>query len=121
MPSLSRSQSNLMPDSTWRRAIHGLGPYQSLALLLVPLGIVEPPKLAAVAIAGKRHWVSGSGMIVAAYAVSILLVERLFEIVKPKLLMLDWLARLWTRFVAFRRRVVSWFASWTTISEPKPD
>jgi hypothetical protein len=34
-----------MPESSWRRAINGLGPYQSLVLLLVPLGIVEPLKL----------------------------------------------------------------------------
>jgi hypothetical protein len=79
MPSLSRSQSGLMPESSWRRAIDRLGPY------------------------------------------SILLVERLFEMVKPKLLMFDWFAKAWTRFVVLRRRVVRWFASWTTTSEPKPD
>ena len=121
MPSLSRTQPGPMPESSWRRAIDRLGPYQSLALLLVPLGIVEPLKLVAVAVAGKGHWVTGTGMVVAAYAVSILLVERLFEVVKPKLLTLDWFTKAWTRFVVLRRRVVRWFASWTTISEPKPD
>ena len=118
MPSLSRSQSGLMPESSWRRAIDRLGPYQSLALLLVPLGIIEPLKLVAV---GKGPWVTGTGMVDAAYAVSILVVERLFEMVKPKLLMFDWFAKAWTRFVVLRRRVERWFASWTTTSEPKPD
>jgi hypothetical protein len=110
-----------MPESAWRRAIDRLGPYQSLALLLVPLGIVEPQKLVAVAVAGEGHWVTGTSMTVAAYAVSILVVERLFEIVKPKLLMLDWFAKARTQFVVLRRRVARWFASWTTTSEPKPD
>jgi len=36
-----------------RRAIENLGPWQSLALLALPTCIVEPMKLAAVAIAGE--------------------------------------------------------------------
>ena len=77
-----------------RARIEQLGPYQSLALLL-PASVVEPLKLIAVAVAGDGHWVPGTAMIVAAYAASLLLVERLFRIVKPKLLTLPWFARLW--------------------------
>jgi hypothetical protein len=87
MSSLDRMSLGPKPKSGWRRAIERLGPYQSLALLAVPLCVVEPAKLVAVAIAGKGHWITGTGMLVAAYAVSILVVERLFLIVKPKLLM----------------------------------
>jgi hypothetical protein len=105
-----------MPVSACRRAVDRLGPYQSLALLLIPLSIVEPLKLAAVAVAGHGHWLTGTGMIVVAYAVSIFLVEKLFVIVKPNLLKLDWFARAWIRFVALRRRVVwglkSQFRTW---------
>jgi hypothetical protein len=101
-----------VPASACRRAIDRLGPYQSLALLLIPLSVVEPLKLAAVAVAGHGHWLTGTGMIVVAYAVSILLVERLFVMVKPKLLKLDWFAKAWIRFVALRRRVVWGFKSW---------
>lgn len=105
-----------MPASACRRAVDRLSPYQSLALLAIPLSIVEPLKLAAVAVAGHGHWLTGTGMIVVAYAVSILLVERLFVMVKPKLLKLDWFAKAWIRFVALRRRVVwgfrSCFRSW---------
>ena len=97
--------------SACRRAVDRLGPYQSLALLLIPLSIVEPLKLAAVAVAGHGHWLTGTGMIVVAYAVSIFLVEKLFVIVKPNLLKLDWFARTWIRFVALRRRVVWGFKS----------
>jgi hypothetical protein len=68
-----------------RRTIGGLRPYPSL-LLGLPTATVEPLKLAAVALAGKGHWISGSVMIAACYAFSLLVVERLFVIVKPKLL-----------------------------------
>src|ERR1700753_2938569 len=82
-----------------RRLVEGLGPYQSLALLLVPTGLVDPLKLFAVAVAGDGHWITGTIMIGAAYAASLLLVDRLFRIVKPKLLTLPWFARLWARWV----------------------
>jgi hypothetical protein len=98
-----------MPEHGWRRAVERLGPYQSLMLLAVPLCIVEPLKLVAVAIAGRGHWITGTGMIIAAYAASIFVVERLFLIVKPKLLQLEWFAWAWTRFAALRDRVVDWF------------
>jgi hypothetical protein len=92
-----------------RRSIEGLGPYQSLVLLLIPTSLVEPLKLVAVAVAGEGHWITGTVMIVVAYAASLLLVERLFMIVKPKLLTLRWFARLWGWFVALRGKAVGLF------------
>ena len=89
-----------------RRYIERLGPYQSLVLLLIPTSLVEPLKLIAVAIAGEGHWITGTIMIVAAYATSLLLLERLFLIVKPKLMTLNWFARLWTWLTSLR--VVRW-------------
>jgi hypothetical protein len=91
-----------------RRRIQELGPYQSLALLMVPLALVEPLKLLALFVAGNGHWLTGTGMMVAAYAASLLLVERLFRVVKPKLLMLDWFAKLWRWVLAFRNQVIPW-------------
>jgi len=67
-----------------KRYIEGLGAYQSLFLLAVPTATVEPLKL--VAVAGKGHWIVGTTMIVICYMLSLVLVERLFVIVKPKLL-----------------------------------
>ena len=55
-----------------------------LMLLPIPASLLEPLKLGAVAIAGDEHWVAGTIAIVC--AVSLLVVERLFWIVKPKLL-----------------------------------
>jgi hypothetical protein len=92
-----------------RRSIEGLGPYQSLVLLLIPTSLVEPLKLIAVAVAGEGHWITGTVMIVVAYAASLLLVERLFMIVKPKLLTLPWFARLWGWFVVIRGKAVGLF------------
>jgi hypothetical protein len=88
--------------SRMRHRIQRLGPYQSLFLLAVPTSIVEPLKLVAVAVAGDGHWITGLFVIVAAYAASLLLVERLFAIVKPKLMTLNWFARLWSWFVGLR-------------------
>jgi hypothetical protein len=91
-----------------RRSIQGLGPYPSLALLVVPAALIEPLKLAAVAIAGEGHWITGGIVIVCAYAASLFVVERLFRIVKPKLLMLPWFAQLWNWFLALRGRALGW-------------
>jgi hypothetical protein len=96
-------------SSRLRRIIEGLGPYQSLVLLAIPTALVEPLKLIAVAVAGDGHWITGTVMIVAAYAASFVLVERLFLIVKPKLLMLPWFARLWTRFIVIRGKAAGLF------------
>jgi hypothetical protein len=92
-----------------RRYIEGLGPNQSLVLLAVPASIVEPLKLAAVAIAGAGHWITGTVTIVCAYAASLFFVERLFRIVKPKLLTLPWFARLWNWVTTVRNGVLEWF------------
>ena len=53
--------------------------------------IVEPLKLIALVIAGEGHWLTGTAVLVAAYAVSILIVERLFRLLKPNLMRLRWL------------------------------
>ena len=83
-----------------RRWIVRLGPYPSLLLLALPTAIVEPLKLAAVAVGGKGHWITGTAMIVACYAFSLLVIERLFKIVKPKLLTISWFAKIWNCFGA---------------------
>jgi hypothetical protein len=88
-----------------RQVLEGLGPYQSLVILAVPTSIVEPLKLIALAVAGEGHWITGTVMIVAAYAASLLVVERLFVIVKPKLLTLPWFARLWNWLLVLRGKV----------------
>ena len=86
----------------FRRRIQRLGPYPSLFLLAAPLAIVELLKLAAVFVLGEGHWLAGIAVMLSAYATSAFLVERLFRIVKPKLLTLSWFEWTWTKFVAIR-------------------
>jgi hypothetical protein len=95
-----------------KRTIQGLGPYPALLLLGLPAAVVEPLKLVAVALAGKGHWVSGTVMIAVCYAVSLLVVERLFVIVKPKLLTIPWFAKVWEAFVSVRRRTWRILGGW---------
>ena len=91
-----------------RRWIQGLGPYSSLALLSIPVAIVEPLKLSAVFIFGEGHRLTGIIVVACAYAVSLLLVEQLFKLVKPKLLTLVWFSKLWSIFLFARRRILRW-------------
>lgn len=89
-----------------RNFIEGLGPYQSLLLLAVPLAIVEPLKLIAVFVLGEGHFVTGVVVMICAYAGSLFITERLFITVKPKLLTLSWFARLWMWFIAIRDSIL---------------
>jgi hypothetical protein len=91
-----------------RHWIERLGPYQSLLLLTIPASIVEPLKLAAVAIAGSGRWITGTITILCAYAASLFCIERLFRMVKPKLLTLPWFTRVWNWLLVLRRRTLEW-------------
>ena len=92
----------------WPRSrLQRLGPYQSLIVLAIPVATVEPLKLVAVAFVGTGHWLTGTAVIVAAYVASLLVVERLFQIVKPKLLKLRWFAAGWGWFTKLRARMLS--------------
>jgi len=73
-----------------RRKIQQFGPYKSLAVLLVPLLIVEPVKMTGLAFVGLGHWVGGALLIIGAYAAGILFVDRLFRVVKSKLYTIKW-------------------------------
>ena len=91
-----------------RRQAQKMSPYLSLVLLLVPVALVEPLKLAALIFAGKGHWMTGTAVLFGAYAASLFFVERLFRMVKPKLMTLNWFARLWTRFTTLRDKAFTW-------------
>jgi hypothetical protein len=100
-----------------RHAIERLGPYPSLIVLAVPLAIVEPLKLVAVLVAGAGHWLTGLIVMLCAYGGSLFITERLFVIVKPKLLRLRWFRKFWTWFVAVRDTVTGWLRRrWARIS-----
>ena len=91
-----------------RRRLQQLTPYFSLGLLLLPLLLVEPLKIVALFVAGKGHWLTGSVMLLAAYAVSLVFIERLFVVLKPKLMTLHWFRRYWTWFATLRDMGLKW-------------
>ncbi len=91
-----------------RRRLAQIGPYGALVVLAVPLAIVEPFKLVAVLVAGQGHFLTGVVFLVCAYVASLVITERLFAILKPKLLMLPWFAKSWRWFVVLRWRCLRW-------------
>ena len=93
----------------WRHFVQRLNPYIALALLAVPIAIVEPLKLIGLFIFGKGHWITGSFVMLFAYAGSLLAVERLFKIVKPKLMTLHWFAAPWKWLMSVRQKTSQWW------------
>jgi hypothetical protein len=92
------------------RFLTGLGPYPSLLILVVPLAIVEPLKLVSVFIFGESHFIAAVLIMTCAYAASLFVTGRLFKIVKPKLLTLQWFTTIWSWFVAVRDRTLRWLS-----------
>ncbi len=91
------------------RFLEGLSPYQSLFVVGVPLAIVEPLKLVALFIVGDGHFIAGVVVMICAYGGSLFVTERLFIILKPKLLTLPWFAKSWSWFVPIRKKLLQWF------------
>ena len=107
-----------MRQRIFRRSIERLGPYPSLVVVGLPVACVELLKLAAVFVLGDGHWITGTVVMILAYALSLFLVERLFAIAKPKLLTLPWFAAIWKWFVALRGKTWRWIRTrWTFMSE----
>lgn len=110
---------NMTALASLRRRLQKLTPYFSLLILAVPVLLVEPFKFVAVFVAGKGHWLTATGMILCAYAVSLFFVERLFRAVKPKLLMLGWFANLWARYTTLRDKVLATASGRSSLTTPK--
>lgn len=60
-------------------------------------GAVE---VVAVAIPEKGHWIAGMTMVVTCYLLSLVLLGRLFVIVKSKLLTIPWFVKIWKAILA---------------------
>jgi hypothetical protein len=75
-------------------AILALSPVATLILFLVPFVVLEPFKILALVLLAGGHFTSGAVMLAASHLASIVLVERLFRLTKPKLLTIGWFARI---------------------------
>ncbi len=98
--------------SAW---IDALPAYVVLVVLLIPFAIAEPAKVFALFLMGTGHVLTGVALIVAAYLVSLLIVERLYQAGRRKLrtiswfaCLMDWLAALRDRFLDWAKQTVVW-------------
>jgi hypothetical protein len=87
-----------------RHFIQRLSPYGALVLLAAPTITVEMLKVAAVFFLGDGHLATGLVAMICAYTFSFFVTERLFRIVRPKLIRLPWFKRIWSTFVSARRK-----------------
>jgi hypothetical protein len=117
MPGLIRRRfrRRMTCSAATRRRIQQFGPYKSLAVLLAPLLIVEPVKMTGMAFVGLGHWVGGACMIVGAYAASLLVVDRLYRVVKSKLYTIRWCSSLAGALQSKLARL-----HWRHMAEPSP-
>jgi hypothetical protein len=103
-PARRRIHRSMTFAAATRRKIQQFGPYRSLAVLLAPLLVVEPVKMTGVAFVGLGHWFGGACMIVGGYAAGLLVVDRLYRVVKSKLYTMPWCAWLATQLQAILAR-----------------
>ena len=90
------------------RFVAGLPRFVILALLVVPLAIAEPLKIYALVLVGSGKPVRGILLLALAYLASFLIIERIYEAGKPKLLTIGWLARL----LGLVARIRAWMLDW---------
>ena len=108
---LARALGRLRLLVRLREGIERLGPYTSLILLAVPVVLLEPLKLAALFWIGTGQVALGTAALIGAHGLSLLFIERLFLVVRPKLLTLPWLAAIWLRVTSVRDAVLRWLHS----------
>lgn len=92
----------------WQRvesAIGAMPPYAALAVLAVPVVLLEPPKLLALWWIATGHLVAGIALLLAAKILGLTVILRLHAIAEPKLLSIAWYAKLHRFVLALRRRL----------------
>jgi hypothetical protein len=90
-----------------RRWITSLPPYAALALFAIPLVVLEPVKPAAAYLAATGHFALGAALFVGGELLKLVLVERLFQLNRRKLLAIPAFAWCYVRVFAVRKWLVS--------------
>lgn len=90
---LMRRLAAWMPLARLREWVATLGPYPTLALVLVPIIVLEPLKPVALYLMAKRHVFGGTVVLVLTELVKVVAVERLFHLALPKLMTIPLFAR----------------------------
>lgn len=97
-----------LPPIAWlERRIAALPPPLAVLVFLLPALLLLPVKLAALWLIGRGRAVLGLAVIVLAKVIGTGLVARLFMLTRPQLMRLPWFARLYTRWVAWKERVMA--------------
>ena len=89
------------------RRIEGLGPRIAFAVLFVPALALLPVKIGALWLVGLGRVVVGLTILVSAKILGTAVVARLFMLTQPQLMRLGWFARAYTRWVAWKTRMVA--------------
>lgn len=96
-------------------ALGRLPPYVALVALGVPFVIIEPAKLLAIWWAAQGHVVQGTGLLLVAQVLSLLVCERIFHAAYEPLMrigwlkaVLGWLFGLRDRAIALARSTAAW-------------
>lgn len=94
-----------------QRWVASLGPYPTLALLLVPLVILEPAKPVGFYLLASGRPFEGGLILAGGELLKIVTVERLFRASRAKLLTIPWFARgygMVTRWLGWVRSLGAW-------------
>lgn len=97
-----------------RRWVTSLSPYPSLALLVVPLFVLEPAKPLSAYLIATGHFFAGAVIFITAEVLKLTVVERLFQLNKKKLLSIAafaWAYGYWRRMIDFMESTKAWQAS----------
>jgi len=109
---LARRIAGWPPIARLMAWIATLGPYPTLALLLVPVVVLEPLKPLAFYLMTKRHQaVVGTVLLAMTEIVKIVAVERLFRVCHAKLMTIPAFARVYTftvRWLAYLEALPPW-------------
>jgi hypothetical protein len=90
------------------RTVAGLPRFLILVLLLVPLAIAEPLKIYGLFEIGDGHLIRGLVILALAYLASFLLIERIYDAGKPKLMTIGWFAWLIEMIAWIRAAMLDW-------------
>ena len=114
-----------LPLLAWLgRRIEALPPYAALGVFALPTLLLLPVKLAALWLIGSGHPALGLAVIVWAKLAGTALLAHLFGLTRPALMQLGWFARLYTRWSAWKERVLtqvrtSWAWRWGRVVKRK--
>jgi hypothetical protein len=81
--------------------VRSLGPYQTLALFLIPLIVLEPVKPVAAYLAARGHFAHSVIVLVVGEILKITIVERLFHVGRDKLMTIPAFARIYNYVMAW--------------------